>query len=167
MGERSNLEDLIRKAEELARTGKQEAAASMAMQLTTDYPREAAVWSLRAYLHGASKHYVDAVADLTRAIALNAMEPDFFLNRGIYSFALGEDQSAIEDFSKGLELCDHYNNDYYRETLHFWRAEALLRLGKRAEALADLSRVREDFSFWTYKLRTKADLVADCKKLPG
>jgi hypothetical protein len=67
-----------------------------------------------------------------------------------------------------LEVCERYKNDAYREELHFWRAEALLRLGKKQEALTDLAHVYDnDFASWTYKLRTKADLLADCSKLPG
>jgi len=69
---------------------------------------------------------------------------------------------AIDDFTKGLELCDFHNNNYYRETLLFMRAEALARLGRTSEALADLAHVRDDFKIYTTRLRSKADIVADC-----
>jgi tetratricopeptide (TPR) repeat protein len=172
-----NVDNLISKAKKMARNDNNGGAMSLASELVEQYPNEVRVWSLRAYLHGRNRNYADAVADLTRAIELKALEPDLsfdkgvliavdlYFNRGADRFALGDDQSAIDDFTKGLDLCDHYKSDDYRETLHFWRAEGLLRLRKKREALADLAHVSADFSFWTYKLRTKADLLADCDKL--
>lgn len=170
-----SLDNLIAKAKELARKDEAEKAMALANELTTQHPDELRVWSLRAYLHGRSGNYAEAVADFTRAIEINAKEPelgldkgiltavDLLFNRGADSFALGNNQLAIDDFTKGLDLCDRYGSDDYRETLLFWRAEALLKLGKKREALSDITQVRDDFSFWTYKLRTKSDLLADCQ----
>jgi tetratricopeptide (TPR) repeat protein len=163
----SHLDDLISKAEELAKHRDGEGAMSLANELVEQYPNDMKVWSLRAYLHERNNDYAEAIADLTRAIEINAAEPHFFYSRGRYNFALGSDQPAIDDFSKGLDLCDHYKSDYYREELHFWRAEALLRLGKKHEALSDLAHVSDDFRSWTYKLRTKAELLGECNSLPG
>jgi tetratricopeptide (TPR) repeat protein len=163
----SHLNDLISKAEELAKHGESEGAMSVANELVEQHPNEINVWFLRAYLHELRNHYAEAIADLTHAIDINADEPHFFYSRGRYNFALGDAQSAIHDFNKGLALCDKHDSDYYREELHFWRAEALLRLGKKQEALSDLGSVRNDFSSWTYKLRTKEELLADCRRLPG
>jgi len=171
------LQDLIARAKQQARNGDDESAMSLANELVVQYPNETRVWSLRAYLHRRNSNCAGAVADLTRAIEINATERgeqaldpagliaiDLLLNRGADEFALGNNQSAIKDFSKGLDLCDRYKSDDYRETLLFWRAEALLRVGKSRSALSDLARVRDGFSFWTYKLRTKEDLLADGKK---
>jgi len=170
-----DVNSLISKAKRLARNDENEAALSLANELLEQYPNEVRVWSLRAYLHGRDSKYAEAVSDLTRAIEIDAMEPaeqrldtghlkkvDLFFNRGADRFALGDNQLAIDDFTRGLDICDQHNSDDYRETLHFWRAEALLRLGKKREALADLARVADDFSFWTYKLRSKKDLLTDC-----
>lgn len=178
MGMNPSVDSLIAKAKELAQKDEGERAMALANELTEQHPDELRVWSLRAYLHGRSGNYAEAVADFTRALEINAKEPelgldkgiltavDLLFNRGADSFALGNIQSAIDDFTKGLDLCDRYGSDDYRETLLFWRAEALLRLGRKHEALLDLASVRDDFSFWTYKLRTKADLLNDCR-LPG
>jgi tetratricopeptide (TPR) repeat protein len=161
------LDDLISKAKELERLGEDESAMQLANDLVAQYSSEMKVWLLRGHLHALNRNFTDAVVDLTRAIEINSKEPHLFFTRGMDRFALGDNAPATEDFTKALDLCDLYNNDYYRETLHFWRAEALLRLGKKREALADLARVPDTFSFWTYKLRTKSDLLADCSRLPG
>jgi tetratricopeptide (TPR) repeat protein len=130
------------------------------------YPNEMEAWSLRAYLHARNHNYQEVVADVTRAIDVNALEPSLFFYRGRYDLVLGKEESAVTDFSRGLELCDRYNDDYYRESLHFFRAEAFVRLGRKREALADLAHVRNDYKMWIDKLRTKADLLAECCQLP-
>ena len=104
-----------------------------------------------------------STADLTRAIELDSREPHLFYTRGRNRFQLGDNAAAVEDFVSGLELSDQLKNDYYREELHFWRAEALIRLGKMDETLQDLSHVRDDHRAWTYQLRTKRDLLRDCR----
>jgi tetratricopeptide (TPR) repeat protein len=169
----SELDNLIAAAKKRARDGDNEGAMSLANDLIDRYTNEWRVWSLRAYLQRRSGRYAEAVSDLTRAIEITIINleesaqaglitVDLLFNRGADKFALGDTHSAIEDFSSGLALCDRYASDDYRETLHFWRAEAFLRLGKKSEALSDLRRVRDDFRFWTYELRTKADLLAEC-----
>ena len=139
---------------------------SLASDLTQQYPRETAVWSLRAYLHGLIRDHSKAIEDLTHAIEINGMEPKLFFDRGIEELAVQHNQAAADDFTTGLKLCDHYGDDYYREALHFLRAEALLGLARKQLAIADLQHVREDFKFWTFKLRTKSELVEACAKLP-
>lgn len=174
-----DIGNLIAKAERMAHKDDDEAAMSLANELATQYPNETRVWAFRAYLHRRVRNYSKAIADLTRAIDINAKESesdlgkgvltsvDIFFNRGTDRFAFGDMQAAIDDFTKGLDLSDRFRSDDYRETLLFWRAEALLKLGKKQEALSDIANVRDDFSFWTYKLRTKSDLLADCNKLPS
>jgi len=162
----SNLDDFIAKAKQMAEND-HTGALSLANELAEKNPNEMKVWILRGYLHELSDDYDEAVVDLTRAIEINPMEPRLFYSRGRYRFALSDDRLAIDDFTKGLELCDRYKKDDYREELFFWRAEALLRLGKKREALSDLAHVPGDYTSWTYKLRTKADLLADCSELPG
>lgn len=174
------LESLIAQAKERAHNGDDEGAMSLANKLVTEHPQDIKVWSLRGYLHRRNNEYAQSVADLTRAMEINAkglgeapmdvagmIAIDLLFNRGADKFAIGDDQSAIDDFTQALMLSERYRSDDYNETLYFWRAEALLRLGKNREALSDLSRVNDEFSFWTYKLRTKRDLLADCENPLG
>jgi tetratricopeptide (TPR) repeat protein len=163
----SSLESLILKAKQFARSGDNQKALSLADELVGRYPNEMEAWSLRGHLHARNHNYQEALADVTRAIDANPFEPSLFFDRGRYELVVGKEESAVTDFSKGLELCDHHKDDYYRESLYFFRAEAFLRLGRKHEALEDLVRVRDDFKTWIDKVRTKADLLADCDKLSG
>lgn len=159
---RSTLDEVIAKAKKLAREHDSAGAMSLANELTSKHPQEMKVWLLLGYLNELENNYIAACANLTRAIELNSMEPHLFYSRGRYQFQMGNSDAALVDFSKGLDLCDFYKNDYYREELHFWRAETLIRLGRKLEALNDLSMVGDEFTSWTDKLRTKRDLLEDC-----
>ena len=162
-----SLQNLISNAETLARAGDDEKTVSLAEDLIQRFPDEMEVWALRAYLYARRQKYEQAIDDLTRAIEINPLEPFLFHDRGRYELAVGKPESAVDDFGKGLNLCDHYGNDYYRESLHFHRAEAFLMLGKRREALSDLSRVRADYRAWIRSLRTKTELLAECEYPPA
>jgi tetratricopeptide (TPR) repeat protein len=159
----ATLEQEILRAKELARSGDADGAAQLADELVGAHPDAIQVWLLRGYLHERTENHIAAAADLTRAIELESGEPHLFYTRGRSRFQLGDDAGAVEDFDLGLELCDRLENDHYREELHFWRAEALIRLGKIHEALQGLSRVHDDYRTWTNRLRTKRDLLKDCQ----
>src|SRR4029077_6392678 len=102
------MDILIAKAKELARKDDDDGAMALANDLAARYPNELRVWSLRAYLHGRKRNYPEAVADFTRAIEINAKEPelgldkgiltavDLLFNRGADRFALGDHQLAID-----------------------------------------------------------------------
>jgi tetratricopeptide (TPR) repeat protein len=64
---------------------------------------------------------------------------------------------------KYLLLCLRRDRGYFRETAHFWRAEALLRLGRTREAREELAHVPDGFEerwFLDYESWTKEDLAA-------
>jgi tetratricopeptide (TPR) repeat protein len=158
----AELQHLISNAEKLAKAGDDEKATLLAEDVIKRFPDEMEVWALRAYLYARRQKYEQAIADLTRAIEINSLEPFLFHDRGRYELMAEQPQSAVNDFGKGLDLCDSYGNDYYRESLHFHRAEAFLMLGKKREALSDLSRVREDYRVWIRSLRTRTEMLAEC-----
>ncbi len=157
------LENAIASAQAMARADNTAGAMAVAESLLAEHPDEMEVWLLRGYLHELNADYSEAKSALSRAIELNGSEPHLFYNRGRFSYHLGELREAVQDFSKALELCDFYNNDYYRQELYFWRAETLVKLGRKQEALNDLSQVDADFSSWTDHLQTKQELLAACK----
>jgi tetratricopeptide (TPR) repeat protein len=160
----ADLEGIIAQVKNLARQGNREEAFALAQGLIGRFPDEMEAWLLNSYLHARSGRYEEAIPYVTKAIERNDKEPSLFYDRGRYYLALGDNLSAIEDFRSGLALCESFQNDYYRESLHFHRAEARLRSGRKREALEDLEHVREEFSCWTDKLRTKAELIEQGKK---
>lgn len=157
----STLDSRIKKIEARVRADDPDALAQ-ASKLVEQYPNEVKTWSLRAYVQGRAGNWVESIEDLSHAIDITPSESSLFFDRGRYYAKLGDYQRAIDDFSRGLAACDQHSNDYYRESLHFLRADAYLKLGNKAEALEDLKGVREDFSLWTNELCTKQGLLAQC-----
>lgn len=156
-----SLDSSIKKVEERARADGAGALAD-ATKLIEQHPGEPSAWSVRAYVQARAGNIVSALSDVTRAIELSPSEPVLFFDRGRYHLRLKNFALAIEDFDRGIALCDRLEDDYYRESFHFLRADALLRVGNKTAALADLAHVRDDFSLWTTELRTKQGLLSEC-----
>jgi len=89
-------------------------------------------------------------------------EPDFFYTRGRLLFEETRYRDAVSDFTKVIELCDYHSSDYYRGGAHIFRADAYVRLKEFDKAKADCKHVKDDKPIWTDKLRTRADILADC-----
>lgn len=137
-------------------------ALENAIKLTEQYPEEWEAWNSLAYANSKSRNYPAAVAAMTRAIELRPGRPGLYCTRGGSLLMAGDYDSAIADFTEGLALGRHKEQDPYREVLYFLRAEAYYQLGRKAEARADLEHVEDDCTFWTVQVRSKAELVALC-----
>lgn len=159
----SELEGSITKAKQMARNQNVPGAMVLANEMLKEHPDEMEIWTLRGYLHELNEEFVQAKADLTRAIELNRLEPHLFYSRGRFAYQLDELREAAQDFSNGLDLCDLHKNQYYRDELLFWRAATLLKLGDKEGSLQDLERLPDDFTSWTDRPQSKHDLVAACQ----
>lgn len=70
----------------------------------------------------------------------------------------------FEEVQKYMRLCLMRDRGYFRDTAHFWRAEALFQLGRRTEALAELRDVPDNYEelwFLDYRSRSKSDMLKD------
>ncbi|HVJ90912.1 MAG TPA: DUF3658 domain-containing protein [Labilithrix sp.] len=156
-----SLEIVLRKIH--VRIGSNDPAAFEEIaKLAEQYPEKPKVWCTLACAHEARGDHAAAIAAVTRAMALDAREPGLFLDRGHYALNAGDYERAAADFSQGLALHDEPNWDFYCEMLHFMRAAAFYRLGKKAEALADLAHVRDDYVLWKGELWSKLELLVLC-----
>lgn len=160
----ANLHGLIQEAKRLAHAGDDAEATALAHSLAEKYPSTVEVWTLLAYLHARNRDYREAISHVTRAIEIDSTEPSLLYDRGRYMLAIGQNSQAVSDFSKAIQLCDLHRSDYYREALHFLRAEAHLARNAPDEALRDLAHVRDGFQAWTDRLRTKQQLVEACRR---
>lgn len=158
-----SLYKIIEQIEERARA-KDPTALEDAAKLAREYPDEMKVWLSLAYIQGRNRHYDDAVASMSRALEIGPPQPAIFFHRGDYELKRGNLESSLADLTAGIESCHEHEHTHYLQTLYFFRADVLLRLGRRAEARADLAHVREGFQTWTTKLRTKAELLAECDR---
>jgi tetratricopeptide (TPR) repeat protein len=159
-----SLEARLARIRELAKQGDHDAALRLSEQAASELPLEAEVWRMQGYVHARHGNHVDAVQALSRAIALQPNEPDYYFTRGRYYLAASDANRAIADFSKTIELCDLHRSDYYREIAHLMRAEALLRLGRHHEARADCSHVADDAAVWVDASVSKKAILESCDK---
>ena len=158
-----SIDNQINEVRRLDNGGESERAFSLVKKLISESPEESRLWSLQGALYAKNRHYEEAVKSLSAAIALSP-EGIFYFHRGRYNSTLDNLSEAIEDFSNAL-IRDTYNDITFTQELYFHRADAFIRLGKREEALSDISRIPDDYKTWTSKLSTKADLLADCNNL--
>jgi tetratricopeptide (TPR) repeat protein len=155
---RSSLDNYISKARGLEDSGQAKEAMVLANELVGKYPDEMRAWALRAYLHTLARDYAKANSDLDSAIGINEADPYLYFRRGLNHLALGGWERAAEDFTRGLRLRD----PAYEKAFRFARAEALIGLGRKREAMEDLATLPEEHKMWTNRLRTKAELVSEC-----
>ena len=159
----TEVDGLVKKATDLAKADNYiEALAAIDEAAGLD-PQNPKVWDTRGYINAREGEFEKGVLDLSKSIALRDFEPHPYYIRGDLLLKLGRLEEAAADFSRVLELCDHYRSDYYREGAHFFRADVYARLGKHAEALADCAHVRDGMQTWTDRLRTKEEIIAECK----
>jgi tetratricopeptide (TPR) repeat protein len=73
------------------------------------YPgQNIAAYSNRGIFYTNLGQWDNAIADLTKAIAINPKYPVSYANRGIVYVNLGQQEKAIVDFSKAIEIDPHY-----------------------------------------------------------
>jgi hypothetical protein len=139
-------------------------AVERATRLAEQYPDVPKVWRVLAYVHSMYRDMDGAVLAMNRMMAVAPPHPTMFLLRGDYELDRGNLHAALADFDQGIALSKQLQDDWCVENLYFFRAEVLVRLGRKAEARADLAHVRDDFVEWMPKRRSKADILADCEE---
>jgi tetratricopeptide (TPR) repeat protein len=133
-------------------------------QLAAKYPDEAQIWELRAHIFRQQGDVERAIVERSKAIQLSGKEPHYFYIRGIDFFGLGKYRQAVSDFTKVIELCDYHKSDYYRQGAYLFRADAFVRLKEYKLARADCEQVDDKMRTWTDRIRTKAEILAECAR---
>lgn len=156
------LERKLRTAEQLARKCDIEAALAVLNEVIAEAPGEMRAWTLRAFVDELAENHSAAREDLTRAIQIEAKEPNLFYTRGRMAYLMADFHAALADFNEGVRLGKLHQNDYYEQELYFWRAATLVAIGDVDRAREDLTHVNDGFCTWTNGLLSKADLLAQC-----
>ena len=152
----------LKRIDDLVETEQYANALIRVEELAGQYPNEASIWRTRAYINSHQGNVEAAIIDVSKAIEMCNVEPDYYYTRGILYFKIAEYKNAISDFTEVIRLCDLHDSNYYREGAYFFRADAYIRLQKYANARADCEHVRDGFRTWTDSLRTKESILAEC-----
>lgn len=158
--------DIDREIESIVAATKAEdfrSALSQCANLIERRPDAPEAWRHKGFVHAQMKNYELAAEAMTRAIELAPNEPAYYMLRGRYLLMVSDNESAAENFTQVLKICDKLRSDYYREVAHFLRAESYVRQSRFEDALRDCKHVRDDFRMWINSLRTKRDIVERCR----
>jgi len=159
------LNSRINDIEKLVRA-KDPTAVERAAQLAEQYPDVPKVWRLLAFVHSMYHDRDGAVAAMTQMKEVSPPDPSIFFFRGNYEHRRGNLEAALADFTEGIELSNQLQDERYLSSLYFRRADVLVKLGRKAEALADLEHVEDDHTDWTTELRSKFALLTECGQPP-
>jgi tetratricopeptide (TPR) repeat protein len=128
--------------------------------LRKKYPSIYAIPSKMANLLVKNGRLKEAIRVWSKTVKQFPGEPNPYFSRAQWALT----RRDFEEAQKYLRLCLIRDRGYFRETAHFWRAEALFQLGRNNEALTELREVRDDYEelwFLDYRSRSKSDLLKD------
>lgn len=99
----------------------------------------------RAQIYAHKADFAQAIHEMSTVIQKGPAEPGDYFFRGWWNLEESNENDAIRDLTKAIDLGKQSNDDYFTETAKFFRAVAYLRLGRNQEALADCQHVSDDF----------------------
>jgi len=170
-----NLAKEVMRAHEIHDLGQTEEAMALANALVEEFPMESEVWKLRADLYDEGGFTSEAISDLDCALDLSPQERMYLFRRAFDHLQLGHWGEVVADCTRGLEVTaargcaglaedEALKNEYYSDSFLSLRAEALLSLGRKAEAKADLILLNAwEGGMWTNQLRTKGEMLKLCE----
>ncbi len=94
-------------------------------------PRNADIYYARGLSRGFLENNMGAIADLTRAIKLDANQPNYYFYRAYFKSLYGNNRGSIDDFSQAIELEPFWREAYYN------RGVKLVHVGLFQEACID------------------------------
>ncbi|MBL8795579.1 MAG: hypothetical protein JNM56_16860 [Planctomycetia bacterium] len=92
------------------------------------------------HLYGESRHWPQAVSDYTRAHELDPFNQEWLMRRADGHEKLGDNEAAIEDYSRVFELHHSVVSWYVRDALR-GRAKCLQKVGRHRQALQEWNRL--------------------------
>ncbi len=132
--DRTSTEAHMGMAQALAAKGDARGAARAFAQAAEEVLGDAESYDMRGFMHFVSGQEELALADYEASLALSPNQPDALSWRGLCRLRLKRYDAAIADFTRLISARPSEARGYWR------RGEALVCLGKPAEALRDLER---------------------------
>jgi len=155
-----NIED----AYKLAKSGKYDEAIEICTAYIEAYPDRREGYKQRSYILARAQLWEDAIIDVNTLIKMGHEEPDDYFSRGRWHLMAGNVSSAIDDFSKIIEIEGVLQRKYYTESAYFYRATACIEIGFFQRAIDDCEKIRDGFKVHLMgKLVTKADILSEAK----
>lgn len=132
-------------------------------RLVDEMPDEAWPLQLRASVYEAKGDIEKSYHDLDLVIKIKPKEPSPYFKKAMILFNINENQQAILEFCKVIDMGKKYGFHYFENHSYFLRAFCYCRLGNFDAAKLDLELVDEETNTWTDRLWTKKELVEACR----
>ena len=159
------IDKAVERIDKLVKGGQLKQAGILATRLILEHSSEPRAWRERAFVKRLQDRHGEAIADMTKAIALNEFRLlDDMFTRGVSWFKMRRYKDAVDDFTRTIELSVFFKTESHRIQAYFFRADCYISLNKFIEAQADCEHVPEEFKTWTDKLKSKKDILAACSK---
>jgi tetratricopeptide (TPR) repeat protein len=158
----SQAEKRIDQAYDLATTHRDyEGALRICDDILNEHPGMLYAMRKKAAIYADMKDFARATALMSDLIAQKPNEIEYYFSRGRWYLANADWRETVADMSKTIELGSEQNFHYFAESSYFFRAVALLKLGRYSEAVADCEHVRDDFLIYLYSTGkiTKSDIL--------
>lgn len=155
----TKYKNVINEIDDLVEARRYRAAEARCSAVLVEYPESIELLRVRARLRRRSGDRAGAIDDANRIVALRPDDARSYLDRGHDLVLAGQLDAAVADFTAVLQRFPQHE-----DSALFYRAEALMRWGRLAEARADCLRLPDDFTYWFETLRTKAQMIADCDR---
>lgn len=133
--ERVAVQNFIR-GKELINDGKEEEALSALNTAITTYEKHALAYERRGHINFRLENYKDALYDYKKSIKINDTTPEPFLGMARLNLIEEQSQKAVDNLQEAINRCIPLQPIYW--TARKLKAETLLSLDKRKEALVDL-----------------------------
>jgi tetratricopeptide (TPR) repeat protein len=149
--------DKLEKAKTLAKLGLESEALPLCDSVVAAYPDAHLGYEVRSSILDRLGEYRRAIADVSNVIRLQPDQAGPLFRRGRYLLASGDCKAAAVDFSVAMK----FDNGYFGDALHFYRAEALLRCKDYEGALRDCGAMKSDYSersFFGHAKRSRQDI---------
>jgi tetratricopeptide (TPR) repeat protein len=161
----NNIDKQLDEAYSLAADRKDYAGALLACEaIIQANPELTAPLRKTAQIYAHKADFRQAVDEMSSVIQKGRAEPGDYFFRGWWNLEDDNASDAIEDLTEAIERGKQLSDDYFRESAHFFRAVASLRLGRYADALGDCQHVRDDFLIYLRSGQvSKAQIVSEAK----
>ena len=165
----NDISKQLDEAYSLAADGKDYTAALSACDtIIQAHPQLAAPLRKRAQIYAHKSDFRQAIEEMSGVIQKGHAEPGDYFFRGWWSVEDGNLSDAIKDLTKAIELGEQLGDDYFRESAHFFRAVASLRLRRYQDALADCQHVSDDFLMYLRSGQiSKREIITEATKAGG
>jgi lipoprotein NlpI len=152
-------EELRKQATEALDKGDKDKAIELASKAIDADPKDPRGYLFRGTLHGALRHYAEAVADFNKCIEVDPKLADAYQRRGCEQFKHGKVAESLADFDKYLELRPDQKPGHWQRGISLYYAGKFEEGRKQFEGYEKVDTNDVENAVWHFLCATRLDGV--------